>query len=230
MRLWLMLVLLLSFGALDVYLLTQEPDLDDPQVVEGQVFDALRRMSYSPSNRLANLNDMGLDDAALNEAVRERIAKLEISKAKLVERLKAQPPNSYVYTAFCSSDATQGLPPPYAAIPLLVERGRDGLYVADPEFLSFLPVEGYSEDTARAVYLTWEGRNRSTLMGVAGLLLEKGDLAARRQEVWGGSYLRSARFREVKTTYPRAWGLVVDYFALMHLVTELASEHICGGA
>lgn len=224
-RPWIVSALLILAGVVNAMLLLKEqiPTIEKtPELVKSQ--EILKIISYLPNSRRANFTDvMGLRpelaDAAANQISRydrqgERFARLlEDQAAELVD-------------VFCPSER---LPQPYAALSYLVEEENGIRRVVDATTLvRFERQAWYDRSLVPALYDRFERtesrKQEATVMAVSAALLGREADALDGVSPWSQSLMGSWGFSRLESREPRISRLVVEYFALMHYLTELANS------
>ncbi|MBA2322285.1 MAG: hypothetical protein H0V89_14165 [Deltaproteobacteria bacterium] len=216
--------------AANVVLLAQEriPEPADKPIEALE--EPLRHVEYRDNNRRRNLTDSFGMDPALAERTAKRIEQVGRSKAQLQKLLKENA--GAVTEAFCPSDE---LPQPYAALEFLVyeQNGRrdvfqpDRLAVFEPQAW-FQVNRGYVSSVYSRVELS--GRKAdATLMGVSGLLLMRERDVLEGNSPWSQSVFGTWGFSRLVKEQASIEQLATEYFAFMHLLTELANapDGIC---
>ena len=231
-RPWIATALLAGSVLVNVGLLYQER-IDPPAEaadLKDEVKDILL-LEYRPENRRQNFEAMGLDEELVGVTVK-RTKSFSESAARLKALIDED--SEEVANALCPGGK---LPARYAALGLVVEPASTGsLKVIEPrDIRRFVIQDWFLESLAEEVFaeleLTRDRKPDATVMGVAALLLKKDAEALDGQSPWsrgfGGSWGLSALMKR----YPEAKTLVVQYFAMMHLLTELArdaDDGVCG--
>ena len=229
-RPWILLTGALVAFVLNLFLVVKEqlPDGEVKQEVT-RVEERLRHLQYLKEQRRSNLKEMGLDDDFAH-AVASYIDSHYVRHQQRFQDLLAEKAGD-VGVAFCPS---AGLPQPYAALEFLVHEENQRRDVFSPDRLLSLEAQPwFGTSQATAVYETLEvtesRKSDATLMGVSALLVsrEKDVLAGR--SPWSMGALGSWGFRKLKKESPSVEILVIQYFSLMHYLTELANtrEGIC---
>lgn len=228
-RPWIVAGLLLVAVLFNVVLITQER-LPSPEGKESltKIDEPLRHLLYKPTNRRNNFKEMGMDDDFAH-AVATRIDRYAGMKAKLVDMLQQQ--SAEVGDAFC---ATAGLPQPYAAARFLMleENGRRDVVDA-ARLTRFEEQPWFAKSPVQQVYSEVESvQDRhadATIMGVSALLLSREGDVLEGASPWSKSLMGTWGFSRLKRDDPKIEVMVVEYFSLMHYLTELAntSDGIC---
>jgi hypothetical protein len=225
-RPWAVLVALFTSFAVNLVLVSQErlPEADAGEEVE-RIDEPLRHVLYSPGQRRANFEEFGMDPK-LADTTASLIANYGRAHGKRLEAmLEEQAPA--VSRAFCAISG-EVVPQPYAAMQFLVreENGRrDVLPVGD--LLEFEPQPWFDKTPVNSVYQKMEVRKDrradATLMGVSSLLAAReADAIGQRSPFQVG--LMVGGFDAVTRDTPRVRQVAIEYFALMHYLTELANK------
>ncbi len=194
------------------------------------VEEPLRHVEYRDNNRRRNLTETFGMDPGLAEKTAKRIEQVARYKTQLQKLLKDNA--EIVSDAFCPSDE---LPQPYAALEYLVyeQNGRRDVYQPD-RMTTFEPQEWFqlNRGLVQGVYNQVEltGRHAdATLMGVSGLVLARERDVLDGNSPWSQSVFGTWGFSSLKKEQPSIEALAAEYFALMHLLTELANaqDGIC---
>ena len=190
--------------------------------------DRLIGISFTAGARIKNFKSFGLteDQASLAADRTQRLQK--DYKDKFTQMLKDSAED--VGWALCAGDT--GLPQRYAALAFLVQEENGTRKVIPPELMKVFEVQDWwdiAKPTVDALYAEFELNKESpvdtTVMGGAAILLSTEVPAANRESPWG---------RRAGTLGNWSWGSVVDdnpgidkrvieYFATMHLLTEMAN-------
>lgn len=220
---------MLATVLLNLVLIVQErlPNPDArPEVTK--IDEPLRHLLYRPTERRNNFKKMGMDDEFAHR-VANRIDKYTSMKAKFVAMLQDQAAD--VGDAFCP---TAGLPQPYAAARFLITEENNRRDIVDASRLTrFDSQPWFDKSPVMGVYSELEAvegrREDATLLGVAALLLAREADALAGRSPWSRGLIRRGSFSTLERQEPRITVLVMDYFALMHYLTELAntSDGIC---
>ena len=197
-----------------------------PEVV--RVDERLRHLQYLPTSRRNNFKEMGFDDE-LADACASMIDRYKGKKQKFTTMLTDHA--AEVGDAFCPSDR---VPQPYAALRYLVIEENERRDVIDPErLIVFEEQPWYPIAPVDAVYNQLErtdGRKAdATLMGVSALLLGRESDALDGNAPWSTGLMGTWGFTKLKRENPSIQVMVLQYFSLMHYLTELANtkEGIC---
>ncbi len=222
-RPWLVLGLVCVAVVVNAVLLYQEkiPSVTVAPEVR-KIEEKLRTMDYMPSNRRANFQTMGMDfDMA--EATANHISRFQRQEEKFRRLMDEQA--AEVSDVLCP---TTGLPQPYAALQYLVYEENGIRYVVDP--LTMKRFEGqpwFGASLVPALYDHFERTERrkaeATLMAVSAALLNREVDALDGTSPWSLGVLGGWGFGRLVKQDPRVRTLAIEYFALMHFLTEIAN-------
>jgi hypothetical protein len=188
-------------------------------------------MSFTPTMRSANLGLMGLS-SGLARKVTERIDKIQEkdrrNKEGKSQLLEAITENADAGQVFCPSDE---LPQRYAAMAFLV-RDQDEMrtITSQSQLQAGLTLgEWYDASSVGAVYEKLEKtKNRlpdATAVGVAAVLLKSEDELLLGAGEWAmGGLMGGVSVDGILASKPAVEVPLVEYFALMHYMTELAND------
>lgn len=228
-RPWIVAAALMAALMVNVVLMVQErlpAATAGPDVV--RVEEILKHLKYLPSTRRNNFKEMGMTDEMAEATAKyaDRYARKEALFKGLLEEQAAT-----VGGAFCPGT---DLPQPYAALEFLVKEENDKRDTIDPErFREFEAQEWFANTQVRAVYMHFEmtqGRYAdATLLGVSALLVSLEDDALRGLSPFSTGMLGSRGWAPLKKQVPRVDVTAIQYFSLMHFLTELANtrDGIC---
>lgn len=228
-RPWIITALLLGMFLVNLVLVFQER-LPDPTVTEQimAINEPLRHLSYKASTRRNDFKEMGMDDD-LAHAVATRIDRYVGMKAKFQQMLADQAAD--VGDVFCP---TPGLPQPYAASRYLILEENDRRDVADAgRLIRFDEQPWYAKSPVQQIYNVLEHtenrRAEATVMGVSALLLGREADVLDGTGAWSRGVLGTFGFRRLERQSPSIRVMVIDYFSLVHYLTELANtpDGIC---
>lgn len=196
-----------------------------PQAV--QVINPLYKIQYTSGNRRQNLKVMGLPDEMAGAAA-SAIGRYQGSEKALRKLMQDNP--SLVGDVLCGGSGN--LPPPYAAMQLLVteENGIRSL-VSIKELYKFEKQPWFAVAPVEGVFNQMEPQNErpedATLMGVSALLLGLDNDAISGNRPFGSAVFSfGSRFgalkRDGKTAKIEV--MAIEYFSLMHFLAELAND------
>lgn len=198
------------------------PTLDvGPELVK--IEEPLRTLQYLPNNRRANFEIMGMTPD-LADAAAVQISRWERQGERLVRLMEEQSPE--LTDVFCPSER---LPQPYAALRYLVEEENGVRTVVDPIKLRHYDThEWYDRSLVPALYDHFERtQNRkpdATLMGVSAVLVGREMDALDGTAPWSLGLVGSWGFSRLVKKQPRVQTVAIEYFALMHFLTEMANS------
>jgi hypothetical protein len=188
-----------------------------------KIQEKLRTLQYQPNNRRANFDVMGLapDDA---DAAARYVARYDRQIEKFKKILNDQ--TAELTDVFCPSE---DLPQPYSALEFLVEESSGARYVVDPIQLKNLEAQTwYERSLVPALYDHFERSEArkpdATLMAVSSVILIREADALEGVSPWSLGLVGSWGFAKLRKQDPRIQVLVIEYFSLMHLLTELANS------
>ncbi|MBX2800594.1 MAG: hypothetical protein KTR31_23140 [Myxococcales bacterium] len=221
----LLIVAVLLVGAL----LANERILDPDESPELEKFDEpLRGLQYLPGNRRGNFQAMGME-FEMAEATASHIHRFQ-GQAPRFEALLDEHAAELV-DVFCPSD----LPQPYGALAYLVTQENDQRRVLDADLLTRFERQLWYDDTGLVPALhdrferTENRKGQATLMAVSAALLGREEDALTGRSPWSSSLLGSWGFARLIGQEPQVQRVTIEYFALMHWLTELANtrDGIC---
>ncbi len=198
-----------------------------PDVV--RVEEVLRHLSYTPSARRNNFKDMGMKDEQA-DATAKYIDRYARKKALFAQLLVDQA--GEMGAVFCPGT---GLPQPYAALEYLVVEENERRDVMDHERLKLFETQPwFAAAPVDAVYtrmeLTEGRKSEATVMGVAAMLVSKEEDALDGHSPWSTGIIGTWGWTPLKKNFPAVEMKTIQYFSLMHYLTELANtrDGICG--
>lgn len=193
-----------------------------------RVDEVLRHLQYLPTTRRTNFKEMGMSDD-LADATAKYVDRYTRKQAAFSALLTEQA--SLVSVAFCPGTA---MPQPYAALQFLVLETNEVRDVVDPEMLrEFEEQPWFATSSASAIYSKFEmteGRQAdATLLGVSALLVDREDDALNGYTPFATGILGARGWAPLKKEHPRIEMVAIEYFSLMHYLTELANtrDGIC---
>lgn len=222
-RPWVVAAALFAAFMFNAVLVFQErlPKIKGGQEVE-VVDEVLRHMTYLPTTRRSNFKLMGMDEDLADKTAKQvdRYARKEKAFKQLLDEQATT-----VGVAFCPG---MDLPQPYAAMMFLVKEENEMRDVLDPERLQeFEEQEWFVSAPVRAIYSHFEltaGRYQdATLMGVSAVLMQREEDALDGYAPFSTGLLGNRGWGSLKKEHPRAEITVIQYFSLMHYLTELAN-------
>lgn len=227
-RPWLVAAALMAALILNTALLVTE-DVRPPEKQQGPtvaITDRHMKMTYSANNRLPNFKAFGMDES-MAEAANKKAIKLQQDRGKrwgqLLDENKAE-----TVAVFCPTST--GVPARYAAMSMIVVEEEDGRRPIEPQELTEFKVqEWYTvaqvKDTYDAIELADDYQTDGTVMGIAALLLTEEDKVIEGESPWGTGLMTKWSFTSMLDQYQdkKIRQKLVDYFATMHLLTEMAN-------
>ena len=184
--------------------------------------EKLRTLQYLPSNRRANFQTMGME-LDMAEASASHISRFQRQEEKFIRLMDEQA--AELVEAFCP---TTQLPQPFAALQYLVYEENRIRYVVDPLTMKrFEAQPWYTASLVPALYDHFERTDRrkseATLMAVSAVLLDREVEALDGRNPWSLGVLGGWGFGRLVKQDARVKALAIEYFALMHFLTELAN-------
>ena len=229
-RPWIVAMMLLTAVLVNGTLTVME---DLPEAKAGpeveRIEEVLRHLSYTPSSRRNNFKEMGMKDEVADATAKyvDRFAR----KQPLFAQLLVDQADD-MGRVFCPGT---GLPQPYSALEYLVLEENERRDVIDPERLKMFEAQSwFAESSINAVYtkmeLTEGRKTEATVMGIAAMLQSKEEDALDGHSPWSTGIIGTWGWTPLKKTFPAVEMKVIQYFSLMHYLTEIANtrEGICG--
>jgi len=189
--------------------------------------DPLLTIRYISSARQDNMRKFGLDDDLAQRTIRRINALQSEHERRLVKLLKNAGDPQAVADALCGEISVR---PRYGALSFLVKESGGERHVVDLARLqTFVAYPWVEVSPISGVYskveLAGEERQEdATMMAIAAILLGEEFSVIDSKPPWGSGLLSRWSWSDVQERFPRAKGLVVDYFATTHLVVELAQQ------
>lgn len=208
---------------LALLLVTEEVPSPDQGPDLKKIQEKLRTLQYLPNNRRANFEVMGMN-AEHADATARWVGKFDRQTAKFQKILEDE--TAELAPILCPSE---DLPQPYAALRVLIEESNEVRYVVDPIQLRTLePQDWYQRSLVPAVYDHFERSEArkpdATLMAVSAVILRREVDALEGVSPWSLGLVGSWGFNRLKSGDPRIQALTIEYFSLMHYLTELANS------
>jgi len=224
-RPWIIMMLGIVALLVNGVLMVQE---DMPEVATGpeidKIIEPLRNLTYLPSTRRQNLEAMGFPpDLANRTAI--HAANLERQQAKWDKILRGDPAG--LGQALCPSDR---VPQPYAMLQYLVTEDAGRRYVIQHQRVTVLePQSWFEQSLVPALYDEFERNKRrkadATVMGVSAALLGQENEALQGVDPWNMGVLGTWSFARLQKRQRKITTMVMEYFGLMHYLTELANTN-----
>ena len=233
--------LLLAASIVCLILMVREAVPEPVQKTEEKtVQDPLIGMSFTSAVRISNLQKMGFDSdlsrviSARIQSIQKKDTRNKEGRSRLLDAIVANADAGFV---LCPSTE---LPQRYAAMAFLVSE-VDGLHqVVDRQALrvGLEQQEWFDRDAVTDVYVKLEKtENRlsdATAIGISAFLLNGEQDLLLDDGFWKvGGFLGSVSLAAILRKYPEVEPKLVEYFALMHYMTELANDpngqKFCGG-
>lgn len=191
--------------------------------------DRLLGIAFTPGTRIMNFQSFGFPEQ-LAEAVAQRTGKLEHRYREKFKEMLMEFADD-VGWALCGGSA-DSLPQRYAAMSFLVqEENGKRKPIEVGELYAFTEQEwwGAASVDVENLYVEFErsknAKENSTIMGVGAILLGQEGAAMQREAPWGRGGLQGRwSYEKMVTDEPAVEGRLVEYFAIMHLLTELAND------
>jgi hypothetical protein len=221
-RPWIVAALLISVGLIDALLLFNEQIPSQQAEAELRAADErLRSLQYIAGQRRNNLVVMGMSPE-LADATAEQIGRLAKHTEKFERLLNEQA--SEVASSLCPSD----LPQPYAALSFLVYEENGKRYVVDAaSLLRFERQPWFDAAYVPTLYdhfeRTVDRRGDATLMAISAALLNREEAALEGESPWSSGVFGGWGFDRLQSKDPKIRTLAIEYFSLMHYLTELAN-------
>jgi hypothetical protein len=183
-----------------------------------------RKILYVARLARQNFKDMGLNDEQAAEAF-DRAADLRRRRTKLFESILAEN-QSDIGLALCEDPAR--LPTVYSAMEWIVEQRADARGVLHPDdLLDLRRQEWYaSRSSVKTVYEAIDSAKQrspnATVLGVAAILAMREKDARDRVGPWSVSGFSDRSLGGVEALSPGVTPKVIEYLAMMHVLTEIA--------
>ena len=187
--------------------------------------EPLRHLSYVATNRNDNFLEMGLPQDLADLATKEA-RKLDAVKARLSKLVTDQALD--IGGAFCPKPSA--LPQPYAALEFLViqDAGVRTVVNARQELFEFEAQRWFNVDSNPAgLYEVYERsqtrRQDATIMAVGAALAMREQDAINHRGPWSNGFFGGG-FSALEEEVPSIRQRTAEYFALMHVLTEIANQ------
>jgi hypothetical protein len=187
-----------------------------------RIEEKLRTLQYLPSTRRANFQTMGMS-FELAEATANFFGNFDRRGDRLSRLLEEQA--AELTDVFC---ATEGVPQPYAALAYLAAEENGTRLVVEPlKIRRFERQSWFDRALVPALYDQFERTESrkpdATLMAISATLLDREEDALNGVAPWQIGLLGSWGFTRLEKKEPRIARVVIEYFSLMHYLTELAN-------
>ncbi len=195
------------------------------EAVTDAVRDPLLALRFNAGTRKSNFKDMFGDDDRLASAAAGKIKKLHKRRGQFREKIVEHADE--VSSALCP---TSGTPQRYAALSFLVEAEGERKKVIRANSITYLEVrewyaDGYVSQVYNELELSKSRRADATLMGVASILAGQEPLVLNSEAPFNHrSGFGNWGWAGVLKRWPEVENQIIDYFALMHMFTEIAND------
>lgn len=193
-----------------------------------RIDERLKTLQYLAAQRRANFQKMGMD-FEMAEAAANAVSRFQGEQRRYEALLDEQA--AELVDVFCPRSR---LPQPYLALGYLVTEENGVRSVVEPRRLARLVRQPWWEASlVPALYDQFERaedrKEEATLMAISATLLDREADALRGVRPWSIGMFGGWGFALLQRKEPRIESLAIDYFALMHFLTELANtpEGIC---
>lgn len=229
LRSWLIVVGIIAMCILNVFLISNEHIEESiKKEMVGDYEDRYGNLIYTKAERENNLKDFGLDEQAIKRTLKQ-IGKYERRyKDNFPSRITESQELPLMAEIFCPRDV-KAVRPRYAAARLLIKEKNNKRMVIDPKIDTDLSEQTWTKsisflDLYENIEKTKDRPPYSTVMFIAALLTKNEELLSRREEPWGRTLNNSWNWNAVQEQYPDVGAELINYFALMHLFTEIAND------
>ena len=224
-RPWIIMMLGIIALLVNGVLMVQE---DMPEIASGpeidKIIEPLRTLTYLPSTRRQNFEAMGFNAELANRAAihSENLGRQQKKWDKILRQNPAG-----LGQALCPSER---VPQPWAMVQWLVVEDAGSRYVVQHQRTTILePQSWFEQSLVPALYDEFERSKRrkadATLMGVSSVLLNQENEALRGASPWSMGVMGTWSFARLQTNSPKITKMVIEYFGLMHYLTELANTN-----
>ncbi len=199
------------------------PPVAADDMVNAVLRDPLSDTVYTPSARVQNFRAFGFDDN-LAKATANEAAKITSKYQAFLKDLLAKDADE-LGRVLCGGE----LPPRYAALEILAAEDAGAIKVIDAtRAYALIPQPWFTTAQAPEVFAALELRpdrkQDATVMGVAALLLRRQDAVFDEERPWAPGLLGGGwGVGALEKKYPTVMGQLVQYFALMHVIEEIAN-------
>jgi hypothetical protein len=229
-RLFISALLFMVFTIIS-FSIAEDDFIADVAIAEVETYvDQLRDIVYKPNSRLENFVGFGLSDSEAAEA--EELAKEldEKNRSRLVRIFEDVENTELATDSFCGHSSD--IRPRYAVMQFIITTKGDKREPVDMRRLNRIKEQDWIVrlpllDIYSEFELRKDPQPDSSVMVVAAVLSGSEDLLLAREAPFGRGYDWS--WKEVKREFPEVQSQVIQYFAIMHLMVEIAqgSEGIC---
>jgi hypothetical protein len=193
-----------------------------------EVKDKLALIPFTAATRLGNFKSFGMPDD-LAEATVDQARRIASRKERYQELLKEHADE--VGITLCAG----GMPQRYAALAFLVEEQEGKRIVIPYDRVTYFEVRewydpGQIQDIYNEVELANPPLEASTAMGISAIILGREAQVIEGTSPWGKGLGARWSFDRVLSKFPEVKKNLVEYFAFMHVLTEIANADggICG--
>lgn len=204
----------------------------EPRTIK-ETTDPLFDLRYGPAERRTNLAAMGLQEADIERVILKIRRMEDREQTRLVQAMDDAADPKELSAALCGR--TSDLRPRYGALRFLVQEDRGTRRALDLRRITRLERQEWSRadligEVYRQLELTDGRKPDAPLMGVAAILLQKENDALQGLAPWDRTSLGTWSWSDLEAEHPGIGERTLDYFALMHLVVEIAQAEggLCG--
>jgi len=235
-RPWIVLTALMVAVITNAALLLTEEEIKAQEkgaIDRSESFDELRSLTYTAGNRRDNFTKLGLTSKQAQEASK-RSGRLMKSRRDRLEKALTEG-QTEMSGVFCPGSEDR-LPERYEALGYLVKQDgeRRNVLPLQAKAIFLERQEWFDVSAVGDLYDALDAKktrkNDATVMVLAAVLLNKEREAVEEQAPWSPTLgVGQWGWRPLQKQYPKATDMVIDYLALMHVLTELSrgSGGIC---